>query len=146
MKPLASFICLLSIAFNTVLAYSGGVLFCEHETGDSHLVSRADHAAESHDEACHVENKLASNDHASDEECDSCTDTEVETKASLEKATLISDRSLVKFPATLAFVSLDERIATPPVCLLVLSSIPTRAPSTVYSAIKHYTDTIQYQL
>ncbi|MBC2605109.1 hypothetical protein [Pelagicoccus albus] len=75
MKSLASILCLFATVLNVAVAYSGGMLFCEHDEGSSHLVSAAVHASNHHVDDCHQVAELADCVGHELGDCDSCTDT-----------------------------------------------------------------------
>ncbi|MDQ8184171.1 hypothetical protein [Pelagicoccus sp. SDUM812002] len=77
MNRLAILISLLALALNVAAGHSGSMLFCEHESGESHLVSSGDHAADSHETACHQHDSTVHLNATGNECCDSCIDVEV---------------------------------------------------------------------
>lgn len=99
MKRFASIFGLVAIVLNAAMGYSSTMLFCEHETGVSHLVSRLDHAGASHQESCHSHSKTLEGEHSPDAKCDTCTDTQVDSDDSQD----------------LLRASSQDRILTPPV-------------------------------
>lgn len=77
MIRVACMLSLFALAFNVATGFSGSILFCEHSSGESHLVSREAHSEDSHKSVCHEhEAVLLSNDSVEDC-CETCTDIEV---------------------------------------------------------------------
>lgn len=77
MKKLACMLSLLALAFNVATGFSGSILFCEHASGDTHLVSREAHLVEAHESACHEHDPILLRDASVEECCETCTDIEV---------------------------------------------------------------------
>lgn len=145
MKYFATVLCLLSIVVNTATAFSGGTLFCKHETGDSHVVSKAQHESESHVESCHSLTSESKVGHTPGESCTSCTDTEIETDASIGKASPSSERSVIKCPAVALYFIPEIPLATLPP-QLIEESVSARAPPLVHAAAQQFTTTVQFRL
>lgn len=77
MNRITCMISLLALALNVATGYSGAMLFCEHESGASHLVSAGEHASEGHEASCHEHDDTVHVDASGNECCDSCIDVEV---------------------------------------------------------------------
>jgi len=127
MKFSATAFCLLTIVVNTATAFSGGSLFCKHETGDSHVISKAAHESESHLDSCHSPAAELELGHDHPQSCNSCTDTEIENKSDMDRATSGSDRSLVKSPAALLCI-VQQTALELPTPRISEESHPARAP------------------
>ncbi len=84
MNRFATLLGLLAIVINTAMGSSSTMLFCEHETGDGHLVSLAEHSAKEHDASHHSHGDFENVEHSHVEDCDSCTDTKVDNDDSPE--------------------------------------------------------------
>lgn len=119
------------------------MLFCEHESGDSHLVSQIEHEAEPHGEICHVEGTAIEDSHDPEWDCDPCIDTEVESNASLDEAPPHFDRSIVKVPPFVGCAALAFFVSIPEERLVVTLYL-SRVPPVLFSAIIQYTDTVQF--
>ncbi len=145
MKFFATALCLLTIVVNTATAFSGGSLFCKHETGDSHLVSKAQHESQAHLENCHNLTSESNVGHAPGESCKSCTDTEIENKAALDKASPNNDRTVVKSPAVALYVLPEIPLAAPRP-QSIQKEVSARAPPVVHAAVQHFTTTVQFRL
>jgi len=142
MKFFTTALCLLSIVVNSAAAFSGGMLFCKHETGDSHVVSKAAHYSESHVDNCHGAAGEYPLEHGHADSCNSCIDTEIESKADLDKAPPGSDRSLVKSPAAVFSVALDNALEIP-TPRLIAGLHPARAPPiSEYTVAVHIETTV----
>jgi len=142
MKFFATALCLLTLVVNTATAFTGGVLFCKHETGDSHVVSKAVHESGSHLDSCHSTGAKLEKGHNHPESCNSCTDTEIENKSDLDKAAPSNDRSLVKSPATLVCFTLENALELP-TPRLIAKSYPARAPPSIeYTLAVHIETTV----
>ena len=143
MKTFGTLLCLATIAISTALG-SSAMLFCKHETGNGHLVSKAAHATEKHGQWCTSSEHAGSQKSASS--CDSCTDTQVESPNSLEDIAPASERSPVKTPLIAEFVFAAALLEIPS-ARSAQSSKPARAPpASTPSARDFYTETVQLLL
>lgn len=77
MNRIACMLSLLALAFNAATGFSGSILFCEHASGDTHIVSSATHAVEGHEDSCHDHGPVMLLDESVEECCETCTDIEV---------------------------------------------------------------------
>ena len=145
MKLFGTALSLITIALNTVLASSAGVLLCKHETGDSHLLSKAVHESESHLNSCHSSGGVSNVEHKSGESCSSCTDSEVKSQSSLDKASPRAERTVVKCPSVATYIVPDVAVAIP--CLRqIAETLPARAPPVSFAATEQYASTVQLLL
>jgi len=145
MKFFATVLCLLTIVVNTATAFSGSMLFCKHETGDSHLVSKAQHESKSHLESCHSLTSESKVGHTPGVSCKSCTDTEIEKQTVLNKASPSNDRTVVKNPAIILYFLPEIPLAAAR-SQSVEESVSARAPPIVHTAVQHFTTTVQFRL
>lgn len=145
MKLLGTALCLISLAVNAALGFSGGSLICKHETGDSHLVSKADHESGPHLQLCHSEANDSAAFHAPDEACNSCSDTEIENKHSLDKAQPSVERSNVKAPLQSDYLPAELQISLVRPRWTAMT-FPARAPPFAATASAHYRETVQLLL
>ncbi|MDQ8200817.1 hypothetical protein QEH56_21800 [Pelagicoccus enzymogenes] len=77
MNRIACMLSLFALALNVAMGYSGSVLFCEHASGDSHLVSRGEHAFEVAEKTCHDHDSILLLDPSVQDCCDTCIDVEI---------------------------------------------------------------------
>jgi hypothetical protein len=145
MKALASILCLFSVVANAAFGFSGGYLFCKHDSGDEHLVSRAAHLQEAQSECFHASSSSEFGHGTELADCNSCTDTEVEMNTSLDDATQSQERSVVKAPSVTEFV-LFECFDLPSLSCRIAEALPARAPPTVFTATVQYTATVQFRI
>lgn len=77
MKRILSIFGLFAIVLNSAMGATGTLLFCEHATGDFHLVSEVIHSGEGHEASCHAHDAFSLAARSSDGDCGSCIDTEL---------------------------------------------------------------------
>lgn len=77
MKPLSFMLGFLALALNVATGFSGSLLFCEHASGDSHLVSSSAHGDEKHEVSCEDHSSILLYDSSVEDCCETCTDIEV---------------------------------------------------------------------
>lgn len=75
MNRFATLLGFFAIVIFTAMGSSSSMLFCEHESGDGHLISLAEHSGAQHEDSCHSHSALLSGEHSDEDVCDSCTDT-----------------------------------------------------------------------
>jgi len=110
MKSFIALICIITIALNTALAGVGTIIICQHVEGNSHLVTDEAHEEADHGECCHHEIGAAADTTQSEEDCDDCFDTAVESN-SLDDAISSIDRITVKAPQALPHLLAEPLIA-----------------------------------
>lgn len=142
MRAIGTALCAAAIAVGATFG-SGSALFCKHESGKGHLVSKAEHASEEHGDWC--SSTSAGGAQTAGGECDSCTDTELEPLKSLGDVAPTAERAIVKAPqavdfayVTVALVLLSPR-SNPP-------AEPTRPPKWIPFTRDLYTETVQLLL
>lgn len=144
MKPIA-ILCLFTIAINTAVGSMSSVLFCKHDSGDEHLVSKAAHLQEINSEGCHVSGSSAFGHSDEIEDCRGCTDTEVETKSPLDDATQSQERSVIKTLFVTEFTPF-ENFDLPSVSCRIVKVHPARAPPSVFAATIQFATTVQFRI
>lgn len=133
MKRITPLLGLLAIVLNVAMGYPSTMFFCEHESGDSHLVSRAQHSDAGHEESCHDHSEFLSGEHTDDSACDTCIDTVVSNDDSQEVLRSSSqDRVSAPQIVTVEFVGFDlaESFRPLAVGLHLLARAPPRVVPT----------------
>ena len=142
MNRLTAILCLLTLAWNTALGSIGGVLFCEHDGGNEHWISKAAHAQEVHEECSHPNKTTPSEGVIFRTDCNSCTDIEIEAK-DLDAVLKKFDRSTLKASFVIAWVAITQAITLPEVRFARELQSP-RVPDIVRNATLQFTDTVQF--
>jgi hypothetical protein len=142
MKRLTAILCFLTLAWNTALGSIGGILFCEHDGGNEHWISKVAHGQEAHEECSHPNETSPSEGVLFRTDCNSCTDIEIEAK-DLDAVLKKFDRSGLKAPLVIAWAAITQAITFPEVRFARELQSP-RVPNIVRNATLQFTDTVQF--
>jgi hypothetical protein len=142
MKRLTALLCLMTLAWNTALGSIGGILFCEHEGGNEHWISKAAHGQEAHEECSHPNEASLGEKDLLRNDCNSCTDIEIEARK-LESVSPNFNRIVIKAPLVIAWATTTQAITIPETRFARELKSP-RVPHIVWNTTLQFTDTVLF--
>ncbi len=138
MNRLVSVFGIVAIVLNAAMGYSSTLLFCEHESGDGHIVSVARHASVGHQESCHSHSESLCEEHSDKDVCDSCKDTRVGGDDSQELLRNSQERVSAPPVLTVEFDAIDfaESLRPAMAGLLPLNRAPPAVDAVSVTVVK----------